>query len=810
MKISGNCLLSFLMVLGLICHQAPAERTLSVFAFDTLEEARSAWKPSSGVSQVELFEGIPLLEKEGVRFPCNFSSVSTRCYWDRTLAEDFTPYSLIKLRVHVENPLPISSLTLYFRSGAGWYSNTFRNLQRGWQDLSCGRANFIYSGTPTGWHAIDGIRFSPWKGRDIDTAIIANELHLLNPKILVVRGTRSTAQDTAEYTTALISTCLDAWGVDYGVVTEENVEEGALAGADLAIFPYSNNMSSAEVEQIESFVASGGKIIVFFTAPTAVFNLLGIQNLGSAGIAPRAMRFQSGIVDCIPSLIGQSSWNFFRVVPVNPDVQILAEWEDAEGNSLGFPAWTIGNNGAYMSHILLNDYLEDKKRLMLALITHFVPGIEEQVARRAVEGIGIVGEYLEFEEAVEGIRSSGHETPRTALVEERLDRAVLLRDAALEILHTGQLCEKLELISGAREHLHEAYYLAQKPRVPEFRAIWASYNATSGPYVEGWDKMAQDLSRYGFNAVMPYMVTGGVAYYASDYLPRAEVYDSHGDHLAACIEACKPRGVETHVRKLNWFLHNTPQSFIEDMRAQNRTQLDVDGEPLDWLCPSHPLNFELEMNVMLEMVDHYDLDGIHYDFIRYPSERACYCTGCLERFQQDTGISVADWPLDCYSGMHKEAYREWRREQITRLVRAMREALHEREKEVKISAAVFSSYPGCRTSVAQDWVYWIENGYLDFVCPMDYTNSLNTFHSLVASQMTHVAGRVPVYPGVGVASSNSNLTPDQTIAQLLIARRLQADGFVLFVYNNYLAQSILPNLHKGLTADVSPALWLLH
>jgi len=793
-----------------LCIHAGSARTLPVFDFATTEAARAAWKPNSGSSPVELYDGIPTMEKNGVRFPCNFSNVSSRCSWDMTISENFTSETLVRLRIHIDNPLPISSLTLYFRSGAGWYSSTFGNLQKGWQVLQCARSNFIFSGTPTGWHFIDGIRFSPWKGQGSDTEIIANDLVLQNPQIVVVRGTKSTAQDTVEATTALISACLDSWGIDYGAITEEDVENGMLTGTRLAIFPYSNNMSAAEVKQIENYISSGGKIIVFFTAPTAVFNLLGIQNQGGAGIAPRAMRFRPDILDCIPPFVKQASWNFFKISPVAPDVRVLADWEDGEGASLGWPAWTIVNNGAYMSHILLNDDLENKKKLILALVTHFVPEVKEQIANNALDGMGKVGEYLEIEEAVEGIRSSAAETPRAALVEDHLTSATNIRAAVIEALTSGTLCDTLEKLSDAREHLVEAYYLAQKPRLPEFRAAWASYSNTTGPFAVGWDRMAFDLSRNGFNAVMPYLATGGVAYYDSKFLPYYDDLDTHGDHLAACVQACRPRGVETHVRKLNWFLHNTPKSFIDDMREQERTQVDVDGNPVDWLCPSHPLNYELEMNVMLEIIDNYEIDGIHYDFIRYPDEKCCYCNGCRERFETNTGIIVAGWPADCYSGEHKDAYREWRREQITRLVRAMREAVDERKKAIKISAAVFQNYPSCSSSVGQDWVSWIEKGYLDFVCPMDYTNSLSTFQTLVTTQMGYVAGRAPVYPGIGTSSSQSGLTPDRAIAQMLVARQLGAEGFVLFVYNDYLAEMVLPNLRKGLTAEPERNAFLLH
>ena len=48
-----------------------------------------------------------------------------------------------------------------------------------------------------------------------------------------------------------------------------------------------------------------------------------------------------------------------------------------------------------------------------------------------------------------------------------------------------------------------------------------------------------------------------------------------------------------------------------------------------------------------------------------------------------------------------------------------------------ISAAVFKNFPRCRDEVGQDWRLWIDRGYLDFVCPMDYTGSDAEFESLV-------------------------------------------------------------------------------
>lgn len=140
----------------------------------------------------------------------------------------------------------------------------------------------------------------------------------------------------------------------------------------------------------------------------------------------------------------------------------------------------------------------------------------------------------------------------------------------------------------------------------------------------------------------------------------------------------------------------------------------------------------------------------------------------------------------------------------------MRQAVNQRKKTIKISAAVFSGYPSCKTTVAQDWVSWIENGYLDFACPMNYTSSSARFESLVTTQLNYVAGKAPLYPGISIGSGETALSSDQIIQQILVTRKHQTNGFVLFVYNTTLSEIILPNLRKGLVADPEKTGIILH
>jgi uncharacterized lipoprotein YddW (UPF0748 family) len=245
---------------------------------------------------------------------------------------------------------------------------------------------------------------------------------------------------------------------------------------------------------------------------------------------------------------------------------------------------------------------------------------------------------------------------------------------------------------------------------------------------------------------------------------------------------------------VNFNLANAPKEFVDKLRQEGRLQVDKEGKEVLWLCPSHSENFKLELESMLEVVRKYDVDGIHFDYIRYPDANSCYCEGCRKRFEEEKGVKVENWPQDVITGPLKELYADWRREQITKLVKAVSEEARKIKPSIKISAAVFQDYPNCREYVGQDWKLWIESGYLDFACPMDYTDSNEKFESLVKNQKEIIKGKIPFYPGIGAFI----IPVEQVLQQIEIARKLGADGFIIFNYDTRLVE-YLPFISKGAT-----------
>jgi uncharacterized lipoprotein YddW (UPF0748 family) len=82
----------------------------------------------------------------------------------------------------------------------------------------------------------------------------------------------------------------------------------------------------------------------------------------------------------------------------------------------------------------------------------------------------------------------------------------------------------------------------------------------------------------------------------------------------------------------------------------------------------------------------------------------------------------------------------------------------------------------------QDWRTWLDNGFLDALCPMADTMEPGLFAEQITNVLNFTAGR-PVWAGIGA----DGLSPEATIANIAAARRLGANGVVLFSYDSLIS-----------------------
>jgi uncharacterized lipoprotein YddW (UPF0748 family) len=785
------------LVLLLVLSTSANEQMIDPFDYPDTPAAQRVWRASEGSPSATVAQDSG---RTVVELPAPFASNSelSRVVLDRSAKLDLSTFGAFALEICSSDPQAAGEVTLYFHSGGGWYGAGASLAKPGWQKLLFSKAMFRTEDTPAGWDKIDGIRIAVWRGMAKDGTIRLRRLSAQWHDVAVVipaagdkatDGERRSALDAA----GLVGEMLTDLGLGYDAIDETAVAQGALAGRRVAILAYNPRITSDAVKALAQFVAKGGKLLACYHLPEPLAQPLGFR-MGKYTRQERPGQFAEirleGDITGLPTTVGQNSWNITTAEPAGHNARVIGQWYDDRGQSTGQPALLMSDNGAFLTHIFLPDHRAAKMQLLAAVLGRLVPSLWGQMAQNRLESLGLIGHLDSLDQLKEYVQSQKNPTAA-----ERLAAGVAAMQTAQQQIADKAYPQAIESARQAGNLLREAYLRSEPSKPVEGRAWWN--HSGTGAYPGDWDRTCKELSEAGFNMIVPNMLWAGLAHYPSEILPQSSTYRQYGDQIAQCVAAAKKYGIEVHVWKVNHYLSNAPKEFVERLRREGRTQVSVRGEPENWLCPSHPENFKLELESMLEVARKYDVDGLHFDYIRYPGRRHCYCDGCRERFEAAAGVKVENWPEDCYSGPLEEKYHQWRCDQITRLVEAVSREAKKIRPSIKISAAVFSNYPACRELIGQDWVHWVRSGYLDFVCPMDYTISDQAFQGLVASQMKLIEGRIPLYPGIGCTSSNSTLPPDRVVSQIHHARALGAAGFTIFNLAPDTMKTVVPAVGIG-------------
>jgi uncharacterized lipoprotein YddW (UPF0748 family) len=356
----------------------------------------------------------------------------------------------------------------------------------------------------------------------------------------------------------------------------------------------------------------------------------------------------------------------------------------------------------------------------------------------------------------------------------------------------------------------------------EVRGLWVVRSTmTSEDEVRS---MVADADAAGFNTLIVQIRGRGDAFYHSDLEPRAETIEGAADFdpLALAIREGHLRGMAVHAwvnTHLVWGSGTLPRSprhlvnehpewlavpqylardlmhidpkdprFVASLRqyAADRAQT-VEGM---YTSPSHPEVRERVFAVWMDLVNRYDVDGIHFDYIRFPSADFDYSRGALERFQAwvtpslpATRLSelqrvVAADPLAFATALPAE-WDEYRRAQITSLVRDIYTAVKVRKPELVVSAAVVANAETAYGHRFQDWRSWLAEGILDIAVPMAYTPDNQAFTSLVRTARSAAGNRERIWAGIGAYMN----TVDGTLDKIDLARSEDAGGIVLFSYD---------------------------
>ncbi len=284
----------------------------------------------------------------------------------------------------------------------------------------------------------------------------------------------------------------------------------------------------------------------------------------------------------------------------------------------------------------------------------------------------------------------------------------------------------------------------------EFRATWVitwEHNCDSVKI----KSILDNHQKANMNAVLFQVRQGGTAYYPSSYEPwgyYVNYTDPGFDPLAFVVEEAHKRGIEVHA----WF--NTFQTSSTHAGAPA-------AEHPEWVCRDRDGNAMTEhravspglaavrdytRDVAMEIVNNYDIDGIHLDYVRWneysSSKKARKIASGLDEHrmldgmippelleelkQSKSGRYLYDVDHPYSSGVPTGfgSWEAWWRESVTEFVQSLHDSIQAVKPWIRLSVAALGRYrwggwQGYET-VYQDAGLWFNEGYIEQLTPMHY------------------------------------------------------------------------------------------
>ena len=338
----------------------------------------------------------------------------------------------------------------------------------------------------------------------------------------------------------------------------------------------------------------------------------------------------------------------------------------------------------------------------------------------------------------------------------------------------------------------------------EIRALWVVRDALGTP--EDIDRFIDFAARARFHIVFVQVRGRADAYYNSALEPPAHDLRypiTDFDPLMYTIARARAAGIEVHAWINVYYawsngdvpppqghvVRTHPEWLLTDVGGVRADERSVDDWKRDgiegyFLSPfSAPARAHV-VAVVSDLVERYDIDGIHLDYVRFPGADYGFGTEARTRFALDWGFDPAELRSDSAGvtsvvGMAAataldSVWTAWRAEQVDSLVMEIREV----SRGLPLSAAVVPEPALARSDKGQDWVKWVHHRWVDFVVPMAYNYRPHELLDWVRI-LHNLIGRERMLVGLAVYGGREEYV-DRSVN---ILRVDGVAGFSIFSYN---------------------------
>ncbi|MGK7946577.1 MAG: glycoside hydrolase family 10 protein [Microcystaceae cyanobacterium] len=336
-------------------------------------------------------------------------------------------------------------------------------------------------------------------------------------------------------------------------------------------------------------------------------------------------------------------------------------------------------------------------------------------------------------------------------------------------------------------------------QIEEIRAVWIT-NVDSDilDSSENLKKGVEKLKSLNFNTLYPVVWNRGFTLYPSAVAEKAigsEIATkSQGrDILQEFINHAKPLGM----RVIPWFEYGlmTPPNSPLTVRKPNWITQEISGNQVVnsqcWLTPAHPEVQQFMTELISDIVERYEIDGIQLDDHFATPTTMGFDDFTKQVYQRETG------GRDPSNNRNASNWKKWRVNQVTNLLKQVFTEVKAISKDCIVSVSPNPLDFSIRRFAA-DWKTWIEEGIVEELALQVYRSNLSSFErELTKSEIKQARQQIPTVIGIltGLKPYDRRVAMNLIESQVQEVRERDFAGFSYFFYGSLL--DLIPSTEKA-------------
>lgn len=357
------------------------------------------------------------------------------------------------------------------------------------------------------------------------------------------------------------------------------------------------------------------------------------------------------------------------------------------------------------------------------------------------------------------------------------------------------------------------------------RGVWHRPNSSGKETtLEGLCSVLDEMADSGINMIFLETFYHGMSVFKSNLIPYYKGfekfdYGDYPDYLTAFASEAEKRGIEVHAWVETFYVGiNDDATLVKYhpdwmlINESGKTRHTTEGASVGGYLFFDPANPDVRSYLLryyeeiLKKVP--SVKGLNLDYIRYPvsdfysGTDTGYTEISMRGFAEKYGFSLSesdtirDFKAKINSKSLVNQWIEYRSEFITEFVGSVSEMVREEHPECIVSVAVHPDINGAYTQKKQNFLEWVEKGYIDVVTPMVYYYTSSQISSALKTMLTKFDS---VYCYSGLYTTYHDQSVKELEDHIAASDGCGADGFVLFDS----AKTFFNSSHdyKGLLSD---------